>query len=279
MSAAVNECPEVSIDPGEVAQSVEQVPDQLKQEIAAARKSGATLAELKKTFGSQVHMDTMRELLPPMNAPEAKARTTRAKPKTVAQAAKSAKPVGGKAKSSEKTEPTAAAAEAKEQRYVDDAELTSRVLAARKLLGRAKLAEVVGASQSAIWRAENSRSYSSEVEALRLALKRIDAGEVEVPIREPRTKALSKADLTHRIDTIIEFVRAARGDKQVTKSGLIDGVLVLLDPPAEQPRQVCAVCGTGWPVGVQPPAHSTPGGEGPAGETHEFVLSPDAPKA
>jgi hypothetical protein len=207
---------------------VEDLPDPVRREIVAARQSGLTLHELKSKF-AHVAPDVIRECLPPGNAREAKARTTRAKPRTAAQAAKSSKPVGGKP-AAKKQEPAPKATEDKQPRYVDDAELAEAVLKARKLLGRARLAEVVGASQSSIWRAENNRSYSTEVDDLREALRKVDAGEVEVPTRGPRAKALGKADLVHRLEVVAELLRTGRSDKGITKAALVDSALAVLDP-------------------------------------------------
>jgi uncharacterized protein (DUF433 family) len=209
---------------------VEGVPVEVQAEIVTQREAGMTLAELRKAH-PELTSEQIRDVLPPVTKREAEQRTARAKPKSAAQAAKSAKPVGGKAKSNETTEPTPKAAEAKEQRYVDDAELTAQVLAARKLLGRAKLAEVVGATQSSIWRAENDRAYPTEVDALRLALKKIDAGEVEVPTRTPRAKALSKADLLAQRDQLAHLVATARESKSVgTIHELLGKALDILNP-------------------------------------------------
>lgn len=103
-------------------------------------------------------------MLPPANARERQQRTTRSKPKTAGEAAKAAKPVGGKSKA-EKAEPEPAP----KPRWIEDADLSARVLAARQVVGRDKLAELLGISASATWRAERDRVTADEAGPLRQA--------------------------------------------------------------------------------------------------------------
>jgi ribosome-binding protein aMBF1 (putative translation factor) len=261
MAAAVIQEPE--------APEVQALTDDTRQELIALREGGMTLAELKVRF-PQLTGEQIREVLPAGNARERKQRSTRSKPKTAGEAAKSAKPIGGQAKTENTTEPKPTA----EPRYVaDPGDLPERVVAARKILGRKVLAEALGISESACWRAEQGRVHPGEVKPLTPALvaveKRIADGEFK-EARQPKAKALTKAELEHRIEAVIFYLR--EGTKGLSGKAVAAAALALLDPPAEEPRQVCAVCGTGWPTSAQPPAHSAPGAEGPAGETHEFVL-------
>lgn len=88
-----------------------------------------------------------------------------------------------------------------------------------------------------MWRFENGRIHPNEVGDLDNRLDavedRINRGEFVKEERQPKAASPSKADLLHRVETAVEFVKTARSDKGVAKSALIDGVLALLDPPAE----------------------------------------------
>jgi hypothetical protein len=264
MAAAVIQEPE--------APEVQALTDDTRQELIALREGGMTLAELKVRF-PQLTGEQIREVLPAGNARERKQRSTRSKPKTAGEAAKSAKPIGGQAKTEKTTEPKPAP----EPRYVTDlGDLPERVVAARKVMGRKDLSAALGISESATWRAEQGRVHPGEVEALTAVLgkveERIESGEFKKEARQPKPKATTRAALEARIEDTLTLLREALIDKRVTKAGAIKSALERLDPPAVAPRQVCAVCGTGWPAGVQPPAHSTPDDEGDAGKTHDFVL-------
>jgi hypothetical protein len=104
MAAAVVQEPEAP----EVARitQVEDLPEPVRADIVARRQNGETLAELKTRFA---HIDpaVIREVLPPANARERKARerTTREKPRNGQQAAETDKPVGGKKGEAPKPEP------------------------------------------------------------------------------------------------------------------------------------------------------------------------------
>jgi hypothetical protein len=147
MTATV-EAPKVSLDPGEVAQTVEQVPDQLRAEIVAAREAGTTLAELKTKFGPQVAVDVIRELLPPMNACERKQRE-----KKEGKVTETTQGVGGRSGKQE-SEPKAPKVDqpkpAPAPRYIEDhplvMDLSERTLAARQVMGRNTLAEALEAT-------------------------------------------------------------------------------------------------------------------------------------
>jgi hypothetical protein len=215
---------------------VEDLPDPVRADIIARRQAGETLAELKTRF-AHVDPTVIREVLPPANARERKQREAKQ-----AKAAEVTKGIGGRSaeKQSEPKQPKAEQPkEPKAERYVEDpGDLPERAVAARQVMGRNALAEALGITGSACWRAEQGRIHEDEAEALKTGLaaveKRIAAGEFVKAEKQPKAKAASKADLEHRIDTAVAFVQAARGDKGVTKSGLIDGVLTLMDPPAEQ---------------------------------------------
>jgi hypothetical protein len=87
----------------------------------------------------------------------------------------------------------------------------------------------MGASQSQVWRWENSRVHPSEVDTVKAQVARF--GELpEKEARQPKAATPSKAELLHRVETVIEFIKATRGDKNVAKSALADGVLAILDP-------------------------------------------------
>lgn len=244
MAAAVIQEPE--------APEVAELTDDTCRELVALREGGMTLAELKARF-PQLTGEQIREVLPPANARERKQRTTRAKPKTVQEAAKNAKPVGGKTSETRqgiggrsgeaKTQPKAQEQKAEEPkpapapRYVDKAEagpLSDRVLAARKALGRKVLAEALGISESACWRAEQGHIHPAEVQALTEGVGkvegRIESGEFKQEARQPKAAAPKKSELTHRIEVVVELLKSARGDKSITKPALIDSVLAVLDP-------------------------------------------------
>lgn len=78
--------------------------------------------------------------------------------------------VGGRpASGKRRPEPKAPVAKAEPQpRYAEGTEeLSAQVIAAREVHGRAKLAEFLGISQSACWRAEKNRIHPTEVAHLR----------------------------------------------------------------------------------------------------------------
>jgi hypothetical protein len=108
------------------------------------------------------------------------------------------------------------------------------VLAARQVMGRGALAEALDTTQSAVWRAEQGRIHPDEVDGLKAGLdaveKRIAAGEFVKAEAAPKGKQPSKADLLHRVEVAAELVRAAKGDKAITKAALVDSVLGVLDP-------------------------------------------------
>jgi hypothetical protein len=231
MAAAVVQEPE-ALEVARITQ-VEDLPDPVRADIVARRENGETLAELKTRFA---HIDpaVIREVLPAGNARERKARerTTREKPRTGQQAADTAKPVGGKKDEAPKPAPA--------PRYVEGkqvADLTESVVAARRLIGRTKLAELLHVTGSAVWRFEHGRVHPEELDGLISGMSQVDQliaqGEFVKQERQPKAKEPSRPELAHRVAAAVEFIETVRGDKSVTKSALADGVLVLLDPPAE----------------------------------------------
>ena len=137
--------------------------------------------------------------------------------------------VGGRPASGERRpEPKAPVAKAEPQpRYAEGTEeLSAQVLAAREVHGRAKLAEFLGISQSACWRAEKNRIHPTEVAHLRDRMARIG----ELPAPEPKQSPGTRADLAARIETAVNLLGKSRGDKKVTKIALVDQVLAVLDP-------------------------------------------------
>jgi hypothetical protein len=108
---------------------------------------------------------------------------------------------------------------------------------ARQMIGRGKLAELLHVTGSAVWRFEHGRVHPGELDGLISGMSQVDQlieqGEFVKQERQPKAKQPSRAELAHRVETAAEFIKTVRGDKSVTKSALADGVLVLLDPPAE----------------------------------------------
>jgi hypothetical protein len=117
-----------------------------------------------------------------------------------------------------------------EPRYAPDMDdLSAKVLAAREAVGRKALADFAGQSQSCIWRWERSRVHpGAEADAIRALVRRIDAGELPTP--EPKPRADSKAELTHRIEVAVDLLGKSRGDRKVSKIDLVDAVLAVLMP-------------------------------------------------
>jgi hypothetical protein len=235
MAAAVIQEPEAP-EATRITQ-VEDLPEPVRADIIARRQAGETLAELKTRF-AHVDPTVIREVLPPANARERKARE--AKPK----ANESTQGTGGrsgKAQSNPKSKAEQAPKAPPATRYVEDADLvvnlSERTLAVRQVVGRGSLADALEVTGSAVWRFENGRIHEDEVKGLQAGLKkmedRIAAGEFVKAAAEPKGKQASKADLTHRIETVVELVKAARGDKGITKAGLVDSLLAVLVPPVQ----------------------------------------------
>jgi hypothetical protein len=228
------EAPQKSeVDAGEAITRTQDLPDEVKADIIAQREAGTTLAELKANF-PQVAPDVIRDVLPAGNARERKAKEAKAK---VTETTQGTGGRSGKAKSEAKPKPKAEPT----PRYVEGkqvVDLAERVLAARQVTGRNRLAELLETTTgSAVWRFENGRIHPSEVDALQAGLKKVEdriaAGEFVKPEAAPKGKQPSKADLTHRVEVAVELVKAARGDKGITKAGLVDSLLAVLVPPVQ----------------------------------------------
>jgi hypothetical protein len=112
-------------------------------------------------------------------------------------------------------------AEATQPRYAEGTEeLSALILATREKIGRKALADWLGISQSATWRAEQGRIHPDEVDQLRERMTQVD----QLPVPEPKARGL-RAELTAVID-------AAAADKKVTKAQLIAELRDALAPKA-----------------------------------------------
>jgi hypothetical protein len=213
------------------APEVAALSDATRKELVALREGGMTLAELKTRF-PQLTGDQIREVLPPGNARERRAKEGKTKVNETQQG------IGGRsAKAKSEAKPKAQAEPEPASRWVtgQDAEaLAEQVLAARQVVGRNRLAELLETTGSAVWRAEQGRIHEDEVDGLKAELdvveKRIAAGEFVKAAAEPKAKQASKAELLHRVEVVTELVRSARSDKSITKATLIDSALAVLNP-------------------------------------------------
>jgi hypothetical protein len=214
------------------APEVAELSEDTRKEIVALREGGMTVAELKARF-PQLTSEQIREVLPAGNARERKQREVKAK---VTEAKQGVGGRSGKAKSEPKaTEPKPDP----KPRYVEDTDLvvnlSERALACRQVVGRNALAEALDTTGSAVWRFEQGRIHPPEVEPLKTGLtkveERIAAGEFVKAERQPKGVVPGKADLLHRVEVAAELLKTARGDKSITKAGLVDSLLAVLDPP------------------------------------------------
>lgn len=228
MTATVTQEPEAP----EVARitQAEDLPDPVRADIIARRQAGETLAELKTRFA---HVDpaVLREVLPPANARERKAKEAK-----VTETQQGTGGRSGKAKSEPK--PKAEAKPKAEPRYAEGQEVTDlaeRALVARQVVGRGKLAELLDTTQSAVWRAEHGRIHPTEVAALQAGLdavkQRIAKGEFVKQERQPAAKQPSKADLLHRVEAAVTYLR--EGTKGLSGKAVAEATLALLDPPTD----------------------------------------------
>jgi hypothetical protein len=205
---------------------VEDLPDPVRGEIVADRQAGLTLSELKSKY-AHVAPDVIREVLPPANQRERKQREAK-------------QPKGGKAPQA-KSEPEPKAAP--EPRYATDlGDLPDEVLAARMVVGRSKLAELLNVSGSAVWRFEapRGRVHPEELDTLRDGIakvhERIAAGEFVKVTAEPKTGAPSKAEAIHRLEIISKLVQDARGAKTLAAvRGYLDEIGKVVEPASEEP--------------------------------------------
>jgi hypothetical protein len=228
MTATLEAPQESEVDAGELVTRTEDLADEVKADIIAQREAGTTLAELKANF-PQVAPDVIRAVLPAGNARERKAKVTEVTKGTGGRSGKAKSQPKPKPKVEAKAEPASRYAEGKE--VVD---LAERTLAARQVVGRNRLAELLETTGSAVWRAEQGRIHEDEVDGLKAGLdvveKRIAAGEFVKAAAEPKAKQASKAELQQRVVVGSELVRSARSDKSITKATLIDSALAVLNP-------------------------------------------------
>lgn len=99
-------------------------------------------------------------------------------------------------------------------RYVEGKQviaLAESVLAARQVVGRGKLAELLDTTQSAVWRWENGRVHPDELDGLISGMsqvdERIEQGDFVKPERQPKVSGPTKAELQHRIEAAVEYLR------------------------------------------------------------------------
>jgi len=116
--------------------------------------------------------------------------------------------------------------------------LAQRILDVRRQgVSRRVLAELASLSQPQLWRCEQGRVRPEEVEPLTAALVKAATGDLPEHLRPkrattggPKVKPVSKAELTHRIEVVVELLRTARTDKGITKAALVDAALAVIDP-------------------------------------------------
>jgi hypothetical protein len=224
MAAAVIQEPEA---PTRI-ERVEDLPVDVRGAIITQREAGTTLSELKANF-PQVAGEVIREVLPPANARERQAREKKA----------NGQPKPPKAEGETKPEP--APKPDPRPRYVEDAEvldqLSRQTVELRKVIGRDRLAELLGVSGSAVWRHEHRKTHPDEVDELRdglvLLAARVEAGEFARPAattKAPKAKPVSMTELAHRLDVLAELLKSARGDKTISKAALVDAALAVIEP-------------------------------------------------
>jgi hypothetical protein len=221
------------VDAGEAITRTEDLPDEVKADIIAQREAGTTLAELKANF-PQVAPEVIRDVLPAGNARERKAKEAKSK---VTETTQGTGGRSGKAKSEPKGKQEPAPKPAPEPRWItgkDAEDLAERTLAARQVIGRNRLAELLSVTGSAVWRFENARIRPDEVEPLKTALTaveaRIAAGEFVKAAAEPKGSGPTKAELAHRVEETVKYLRS--GTSGSGKS-VAQAVLALLDPPTQ----------------------------------------------
>jgi ribosome-binding protein aMBF1 (putative translation factor) len=211
------------------APEVAELSEETRKELVTLREGGMTLAELRTRF-PQLMSEQIREVLPAGNARERKAKA--AKTETVQGTGGRS----GNAKSELKPKPEPKPEPASRWVTGKDAEdLAERVLAARQVTGRNRLAELLSVTGSAVWRFENARIRPDEVEPLRKALaeveKRISEGEFVKAAREPKATSPTKAELKHRVEAAAEYLRT--GTKGLSGKAVAEAALALLDPPTQ----------------------------------------------
>lgn len=123
-------------------------------------------------------------------------------------------------------------------RYAEGKEvvkLAERTLAARQVVGRNRLAELLETTGSAVWRWENGRIHPDEVGDLDNRLDavedRINRGEFVKQERQPKGSGPSKAELAHRVEEAVKYLR---GGTSGSGKSVAQAVLAILHPPTQQ---------------------------------------------
>jgi ribosome-binding protein aMBF1 (putative translation factor) len=205
---------QVAVEDAAAQPEVAALTDDTRREIVELREGGLTLSELKARY-PQLTSDQIRDVLPPGNARERKAREAKQPKATQPKQAK------------EKAQP-----EPKPSRYVEDLKvvraLAERLMSARAAgVGQAKIAAEADVMPFAVWRAERRLKVTAdELPKLTAALDRIETWE-KVP-KAAKVASPSKAEIQHRVETTIEFLRT--GIKGLSGRAVADGVLAILDP-------------------------------------------------
>jgi transcriptional regulator with XRE-family HTH domain len=214
--------PEVTLEPGQRATSIDQMPGPLKAEIIADRKNGLTLIELKHKYDQQVAFEAIKELLEAAGI----AVTTKRE-----AAKKSPKPKAASPKPQPEAEPKPEAPKV-DPKVAED--LATKVLDVRQRLGfsRAVLCDLTALTPSAIWRVEQGRVRPAEVDTLTPVLDKIARGEVAVPERKvAQAKQPAKAELIERIAQATALLTQAKTGKAGDRLPLINKALAVLAPP------------------------------------------------
>jgi uncharacterized protein (DUF433 family) len=225
---------ESEVDAGEAIIRTEDLPAEVKADIIAQREAGTTLAELKANF-PQVDPAVIRDVLPVGNARERKAKEAKAK---VTETTQGTGGRSGKAKSQPKPKPKVEAKAEPASRYVEGkqvAGLAESVVAARELIGRMKLADLLGVTGSAVWRFEHGRIHPAELDGLISGMSQVDQriaeGDFVKAERQPTAASPTKAELQHRIEATAEYLRT--GTKGLSGKAVATAALALLDPPTQ----------------------------------------------
>jgi hypothetical protein len=208
----------------QAVQRIEQIadlPDSVRADIVAARNDGHTLAEIKRDF-PQVAPDVIREVLPPANQRERKAREARS-PKADQPQAKATAAKGKTAQPKAEAKPKPPKAEPPKLVPTPD-DLRTALVAVRGDFGRARLVELLAdidpatAGHNVIWKAEKGGENGTGaivpayVPALRELLRRIKDGEVQAPERKTTAgggpKGVTKAELEAKLDAVAKLLHA-----------------------------------------------------------------------
>ncbi|SRR6266545_321422 len=208
------------------APEVAALSDDTRREIVDKRNSGVTLAELKREY-PQLTSEQIREVLPPANARERRAREAKAKKDAQGSSQPAASsPTPETSNAAQKTISTGESPastddpkEPKTPRYVEDAELVNslaeRITAARaKGFGRAQLMTLLDMpGRNVIWMTERAgKVRPDEVDPLDKLLTRIEQGEVAAPERKAagaggsKPPRASRAELEAKLDAVARLL-------------------------------------------------------------------------